>query len=196
MNRSSRTGLARAAILALAGLTALSTPSRSAPIEGRARAADPVVIDAELLGTDGRAVRFRRDVLGRGVTLVSFTFIGCRVQCPISDQRVTEVEDALAARGRGDIRLVTLTIDPNNQPEDLRRHADAFAPGPARRFLTGSFGELIPLLDGLGLSFGSMTDHDFFFLLFDREGRFVGRIEGLEATAERLAAALVAIPGR
>ncbi|GJD65682.1 SCO family protein, partial [Methylobacterium frigidaeris] len=196
MRRPAATTLARAAALALSGLVAAAPPARPASVAAVARPPAPVVIDAELRGTDGSAVRFRRDVLGQGVTLVSFTFIGCRVQCPISDLRVTQVEDALAARGRGDIRLVTLTIDPDNRPEDLRRHAESFAPGPSRRFLTGSFGELIPLLDGLGMSFGSVSDHAFFFLVFDRTGRFVARIDGDEATPERLVAALVAIPDR
>lgn len=190
----SRTEPRKAAALALAGLLAVTVPARAAPIEAPARLREPVVTDSELRGTDGRAVRFRRDVLGQGVTLVSFTFIGCRVQCPISDIQVGQVEDLLAARGRDDIRLVTLTIDPDNRPEDLRRHAEQLSPGPSRRFLTGSFGELIPLLDGLGMSFGSVSDHDFFFLLFDRKGRFVARIEGIDATPERLAAALLAVP--
>ncbi|KMO40811.1 hypothetical protein VQ02_07040 [Methylobacterium variabile] len=189
----SRTG---APALALAVLVALAPTARPASVVAPARAPEPVVLDAELRGTDGRPVRFRRDVLGQGVTLVSFTFIGCRVQCPISDLQVTQVEDGLAAKGRGDVRLVTLTLDPDNRPEDLRRHAEQFAPGASRRFLTGSFAELIPLLDGLGMQFGSVSDHAFFFLLFDRRGRFVARIDGTDATPERLIAALLAIPDR
>lgn len=185
-----------AAALALTALVAPAPAARPASIAAPARAPEPVVLDAELRGTDARPVRFRRDVLGQGVTLVSFTFIGCRVQCPISDLHVTQVEDALAAKGRSDIRLVTLTLDPDNRPEDLRRHAEQFAPGPSRRFLTGSFAELIPLLDGLGMQFGSVSDHAFFYLLFDPGGRFVARIDGTEATPERLVAALLAIPSR
>lgn len=174
---------------------AISQPSVGRdPAATTARAPDPVVIDALLSDTEGRPVRFRRDVLSRGVTLVSFTFVGCRVQCPISDTYVTQLEDELAAKGRADIRLVTLTIDPDNRPEDLRRFAEQFAPGPSRTFLTGRFQELIPLLEGLGMTFGSVSDHPLFFLIFDRQGRYVARWDEAEATPARLLPALLALP--
>lgn len=173
-------------------LLSLGLPSHALSTGGRIAAPAPVVLDAELRGTDGRVVRFKRDVLGRAVTLVSFTFVGCRVQCPISDTYVTQVEDQLDAKGRADIRLVTLTIDPDNRSEDLRRFAAQFNPGPSRRFLTGSFQELIPLLDGLGMQFGSVSDHTLFFLVFDKNGRFIMRLDEAEATPDRLTAALLA----
>ena len=190
------TAASRLARTMLLGALALAPPGHASArtLEGVARAPVPVVVDAELRSVDDRPVRFRREVLGRAVTLVSFTFIGCRVQCPISDTYVTQVETDLAARGRSDIRLVTLTIDPDNRPEDLRRFAMQFDPGPSRTFLTGSFQELVPLLDGLGMQFGSVSDHALFFLVFDKQGRFVARLDEAEATPETLAATLLAVP--
>ncbi|MET7241766.1 SCO family protein [Methylobacterium sp. EM32] len=181
-----------ALVLALAAVPATGLTLGVTARGGAGGAAAVVATDAELRDTRSRPVRFRSDVLGRGVTLVSFTLVGCQVQCPLSDHRMNLVEDALAARGRGDVRLVTLTINPDNRPEDLRRHAEQFGPGPSRTFLTGVPDQLYPLLDGLGMVFGNAADHPLFFLVFDAAGRAVARIPEDRATPEALTAAVLA----
>lgn len=191
-----RTITVRAALAALA-LVLAGPPAAGITLGATAKggsggAAAVVATDAELRDTRARPVRFRRDVLGQGVTLVSFTLVGCQVQCPVSDHAMNLVEDALAARGRGDVRLVTLTINPDNGPEDMRRHAEQFGPGPSRTFLTGAPDQLYPLLDGLGMVFGNAADHPLFFLVFDAAGRPVARIPENRATPEALTAAVLA----
>ncbi|WP_375459506.1 SCO family protein [uncultured Enterovirga sp.] len=180
--------------LALVGAAALATivasPTRASEETARLAAPPPIVVEARLEDHRGRSQRFRRDVLGKALTLVSFTFVGCTVQCPISDTYMTLVEDELTRAGRQDVRLVTLTINPDNRPDDLKAHAAQFDPGPFRLFLTGGFSELMPLLDGLGMRFGSASDHPFFYLVFDARGGFIGRVEEKDASPEVLLARL------
>lgn len=156
----------------------------------------PVVTDAELFDATGRTVRFRRDVLGQGVTLVTFTYRGCVTLCPLSDVIAEHVEALLEKAGAGDVRIVTLTLDPSGDPVELRRHAEQIGMSPRRMLLSGDLRETAPLLDGLGAPFGTLENHRLFFLIFDAKGRFVDRVALDKAVPEDIAARLVAISGR
>ncbi|NNM74240.1 hypothetical protein HJG44_17890 [Enterovirga sp. DB1703] len=139
----------------------------------------------------GRTWEFRRNALGGTATLVSFTLVGCVKLCPVSDHYMNLVEDLLRSSGR-EARLVTLTINPDDRSEELRRHVDQFAPGTNRVFLTGEILELVPLLDSLGMPAGTTDDHPLFFLIFDRSGRMVRRISEATASPELLLDAVLA----
>ena len=169
------------ALLGLLGGGALAWESRTTLPQTA-----PVVLDAKLMDPQGRVRRFRSDILGRGPTLVSFTYLGCKAQCPVSDLITGQVETLLERAGRSDASIVTLTLDPTGRVADLQTHAELIGAGPRRTLFGGDLIETAPLLDGLGVRFGTLEDHSLFFLVFDARGRFVSRVEFKDATAERL----------
>lgn len=190
--------LAAGWLLVAPGGTSLDSQAQEGrPWESRAAlaAAAPVALDARLTDPHGRVVRFRSDILERGPTLVTFTYLGCNAQCPISDVIAGGVETLLERSGRSEARIVTLTLDPTVRAANLRTHAELIGTGPRRTLLGGDLLETAPLLEGLGVRFGSLDDHALFFLIFDASGRFESRVELADATPESLVARLEAARG-
>jgi protein SCO1/2 len=163
-------------------------------LSGPASAKDVVAVDAAirfadrtLMDTDRRPVRFRRDAVGSGPAVISFTFTGCRALCPASDLVMNALEALLAAKKRREVRLVTLTIDPGSDtPDKLAAYATQVDSGPRRLWLTGDLGEMGEVLDGLGMPAGSLDAHEFFFVVVGADGRRSRRVPGERIGAEGL----------
>jgi cytochrome oxidase Cu insertion factor (SCO1/SenC/PrrC family) len=131
----------------------------------------PVVLDRWLVDEHGRRRRFRGDIVGARVTVLSFSYTGCGAICPVSDLVMGELEDTLRRNGRGDVALATLTLDPfTDTPEQLRAHAKRLRAGPLRHFYTGAPADMFAVLDGLGMRYGRLDEHATFFLVFARDG--------------------------
>ncbi len=79
----------------------------------------------------------RADFAGK-IWIADFIFTRCAGPCPVMTERLSELQRALAA-GLDDVRLVSVTVDPEyDSPEVLAKYAARFGADPARwAFLTG-----------------------------------------------------------
>lgn len=167
------------------------TARRRSPPAHEAPAAPRELADFALLERSGRAVT-REDLRGRFL-IVSFLFTSCSLSCRAVNDRMAELQRALA--GAEDVRLVSLTVDPRTDtPATLARFAARYHADPNRWwFLTGEKAELYRLIEASFLSRsreletlipGGFANLDHLFLV-DRTGRVRQAFGGLRADAVR-----------
>lgn len=154
---------------------------------GAAGAASVTIPDDELLDQDSTPVAADAALGGENVTVVSFTYTGCRSICPVSDLIMSALD-----RMPGDFRIATLTIDPiGDTPETLARHAEALGASPRWRFYSGDPGKVLDVVSALGMDPRSLTDHPSFFLVIGPGMRSVTRLE-ISASSDDLRRAIAA----
>jgi protein SCO1/2 len=102
--------------------------------------AEPVVYDFaipdfSMVDQKGRKVS-RADLTGK-VLVVDFIFTTCPTVCPRLTERMSGVDKSLA--GESDVRMVSITVDPeNDSPEKLAAYGARYGADPERwLFLTG-----------------------------------------------------------
>jgi protein SCO1/2 len=133
--------------------------------------------DFTLVDQEGRPFACR-ELKGR-VWLASFLFTTCTGNCPETMQRLRQVQRELARRGllRGQVRLVTITLDPErDQPEVLRAYAQLYRADLQHwSFLTGPPATVRRVLDAWGMWTrrlpNGQLDHPSRVFLVDRQGR-------------------------
>jgi protein SCO1 len=134
----------------------------------------------------------RATLLGR-IWVADFIFTRCTGVCPILSGRMASVEKLLGGRGREDVALVSISVDPDyDTPEVLRRYASAYGADPIRwRFLTGPRASVHRLVaEGFHLAValsnpgeaapGELVTHSDRLVLVDRLGRIRGYYHGTE----------------
>jgi cytochrome oxidase Cu insertion factor (SCO1/SenC/PrrC family) len=120
---------------------------------GRTGAASPgarALVDFTLIERSGRTVS-REELRGR-LLVVSFLFTSCSLSCRAVNDRMAELQRALA--GTEDVRLISITVDPRTDtPEALARFAARYHADPDRwLFLTGEKAEVYRLIETSFLS--------------------------------------------
>lgn len=101
------------------------------------------IADFELVERSGRKVT-KADLLGKP-WVVCFVFTRCPGPCPRVSKVMYELQQATKSL---DMRLVTITVDPEHDtPEVLRRYAEAYGADEERwLYLTGDEQEVYPLI--------------------------------------------------
>jgi len=141
----------------------------------------------EFTNQDGQP--FGSEQLAGKIWIADFIFTKCPGPCPIISTRMSELQKPL---GKSDVRLVSFSVDPENDtPEVLRTYAEKLRLQPRRwDFLTGSREAIYSLSrDGfkLGVSDGSEEEgvpvHSTRFVLVDRRGTIRGYYDALTADA-------------
>jgi protein SCO1 len=161
-----------AALLALAGLTALlSIGFVGRAVHGQAETpAIRIPLPAFEL-TDQRGQRFGLEQLRGRVWIADFIFTTCPTVCPKLTQRMREIED----RGRdlGDaLHLVTFTVDPENDTPAVLAAYTASQRLPLERwtFLTGPLDQIeSTILDGFKIAMGKKESSPGLFSIFHGE---------------------------
>lgn len=136
----------------------------------------------------GRTVR-KADLLGRP-WVASFLFTRCRGACPRVAAQLQMLKDRIGETG---VRLVTFTVDPENDtPEVLKHYAAELQAEPERwLFLTGKPKDVYDLVQhGFKMSAaqrqgpdrkpGYEVIHSKYVLLVDGKGFVVGRYDGTD----------------
>lgn len=141
---------------------------------------------------DQDAQPFARDDLAGKVWVADFIFTQCRGICPLLSNRMAELQDRLAHDHPelGDVRLVSFSVDPENDtPDRLRDFADHFDADLGRwTFLTGQREQIWPLIEqGFRLPVEETPAntempilHSDKFVLVDGTGRIRGYYDALE----------------
>jgi cytochrome oxidase Cu insertion factor (SCO1/SenC/PrrC family) len=143
--------------------------------------------DFQLTERSGRTVT-QADLQGK-VWVASFIFTRCTGPCPQVTGTMARLQSQLPARD--DVRLVTITVDPDRDNlEDLRAYADHFGADKDRwLFLTGTKDVIDPLcIHGFGVGVdrstrkdvppGQEVTHSTKLVLVDRHGHKRGYLDG------------------
>jgi protein SCO1/2 len=161
-----------AAVLAF-GWMHLKSKRASAGLPLAVLAATP---DFAFTSQTGATVK-RADLAGK-IWVSNFIFTRCPGPCPMMTERLAELQRALANGGDNDVRLVSVTVDPEfDQPEVLANYAARFGADPARwSFLTGdpaSVEKFITkgMLLGLSKDEQGAPVHSQKFVVVDRAGQ-------------------------
>jgi cytochrome oxidase Cu insertion factor (SCO1/SenC/PrrC family) len=161
----------------------LTAPSRKA---APAPAPERFLVEFTLTDTRGQRVT-RQDFAGR-VLVVSFAFTSCSLSCLAVNERMAELQRALA--GLEDVRLVSFTVDPRTDtPKALARFAARYGADPDRWwFLTGDKAEVYRVLESSFLPRsreletlipGGFANSDY-LMVVDRAGRVRESFPGLK----------------
>jgi len=145
-----------------------------------------------LVERDGRAVT-SASLTGQ-VWIADFIFTRCGGMCPGLTTTMAALMRRLARDGGGDVRAVTITVDPaHDDPAALSRYAERYGADPARwLFLTGEHDAIERLVrDGFQLSIAELPPgeregspepitHSYRFVLVDRYLRIRGYYHGTD----------------
>lgn len=122
--------------------------------------------DRTLLSQQGETLQFYTDVLKDRVVLINFMFTHCETACPMSTQRLAQVQQQLQERGVDQVRLVSISVDPQRDtPQRLREFAEHFDAGPDWLFLTGQRQDVDFVLGRLGQVTPNPEAHQTLYLL-------------------------------
>src|SRR5262245_1278650 len=100
----------------------------------------------------GRRVRFVDDIVRGRVIALNLAFTRCQDFCPTGLSRMRQVQDLLGPAAGHEVRLYTLTLDPEHDtPRVLREARRQYGAGPGWTFLTGSVDACEAVRRGLGL---------------------------------------------
>jgi protein SCO1/2 len=132
----------------------------------------------------------RQDLLG-SIAVVNFIFTRCTGPCPLTTERMTEIQQMLARSKATGVRLVSVSVDPDHDtPEVLRAYAARHHANPeVWTFLTGNREAVFELsARGFWLPVGETppeevpllgpVTHSSKFVLVDAQGRVRAYYDG------------------
>jgi cytochrome oxidase Cu insertion factor (SCO1/SenC/PrrC family) len=176
----------------LQALAVLILPALPAAAQTAAKPAQetvaPSIPDVELTDQDGRPVHVYSDLIrGRRVAM-NFVFTTCTTICPpmgANFERLQKVLGARAGRSGNDVRLISVSIDPQTDtPQRLKEWGAKFHAGPGWTLLTGRKEEVDRLLKALGVYTPDRADHSPLVLLGNEPAKRWTRAYGLAAPAK------------
>jgi len=128
----------------------------------RAAAPDTQFPNVPLLTQDGTRMLFHDDLIKGRVVLINFFFTSCPIVCPRTTANLVKVEEALGERLGRDVRMISITVDPNKDtPGVLNAYARRFGTRPGWYFVTGRRQDIDLLKRHFGVDKygGDKTDH-------------------------------------
>jgi cytochrome oxidase Cu insertion factor (SCO1/SenC/PrrC family) len=146
------------------------------------------LVDAELLDTEGRPLRFKSEALGDTLVVMDFVFTTCTTVCPVLSAVFARVQGRLGERLGTEVQLVSLTVDPTRDtPARLKAYSTSLRAKAGWRWLTGRPDSVRQVLEGLGAYRPDFVNHSPMVLVGDpRTGTWV-RLNGFPTEEQILA---------
>lgn len=117
------------------------------------------VPDVRLVDAGGVRIPLREVLGGDEPVMLNFIFTSCTAICPVMSATFRQVQDQLGEE-RGKVRMVSISIDPENDtPDRLREYAARYEAGPQWRMLTGSVEDSIAVQRAFGTFRGDKMNH-------------------------------------
>lgn len=153
-------------------------------------------VEARWTFQDGREFAWS-ELRGKPV-VVTMVYTGCEYACPMTVNKLQEIEKALEARGYKDYRIVMASFDPEkDRPGHLKEYMK-------KRKITGPRWSMAVAPDApktrelailLGVNYkaeeGGHFSHSNVITLLDRQGRVLSQVNGLNADIKPLVEAAV-----
>jgi cytochrome oxidase Cu insertion factor (SCO1/SenC/PrrC family) len=118
------------------------------------------LLDLELVDKDGAPLRFESEAVAGHIVAIDFVYTTCTTICPVLSTVMAQVQDRLDGRLGKEIRLISMSIDPNRDtPRRLSDYASKFGAGPNWIWLTGGKLEVDRVLIELGAYSADFIDH-------------------------------------
>jgi cytochrome oxidase Cu insertion factor (SCO1/SenC/PrrC family) len=135
---------------------------------------------AALVGSSGANVAFDPSFFDADVTVVSFTYLDCKVTCPGSIIVMRQLDEAAAKLDKS-IELVTISIDANNDtPIRLAKRREELAASSKWNWYLGSTADIRAIAGALGAKNMKQSHHDSDYFLVSREGLSVRRLRSAQ----------------
>ncbi len=168
-----RTTVIASALLLAAGLSptnahdgsahqpGLQVPATAvAPATAEEERARKYFTDLPVVTQHGQELRFFTDVLKDRVVLVSLFYTNCTGMCPVTNNKLAEVQEILGDDVGKDVFIVSITLDPQNDtPDVLKDYAAKFQAGDGWLFLTGDEQDLKTITYRLGQTNSQIETH-------------------------------------
>jgi protein SCO1 len=122
--------------------------------------------DVRLTNQDGKQLRLYTDILKGNVVIINSFYSTCNGVCRVTIPVFKQLQESLGERVGKDIRLVSITVDPDNDsPEVLRKYATGVGAKPGWDFLTGDKQTVDQVLYKFGLYTDAKEDHSNIFII-------------------------------
>jgi protein SCO1 len=122
--------------------------------------------DVLLTNQDGKPLRLYSDILKGNVVIINSFYSTCSSVCRVTMPVFKQLQDSLGERVGKDVRLVSITVDPQNDtPEILRRYAAGVGAKQGWEFLTGDKQTVDEVLYKFGLYTDAKEDHSNVFIV-------------------------------
>jgi protein SCO1 len=122
--------------------------------------------DLLLTNQDGKQLRLYTDILKGNVVIINSFYSTCSSVCRVTIPVFKQLQESLGERVGKDVRLVSITVDPeNDNPEVLRKYAAGVGAKPGWDFLTGDKQTVDQVLYKLGLYAEAKEDHSNVFIV-------------------------------
>jgi protein SCO1 len=122
--------------------------------------------NALLINQDGKPLRLYTDILKGNVVIINSFYSTCSSVCRVTIPVVKQLQENLGERVGKDVRLVSITVDPQNDtPEVLRQYAAGVGAKPGWEFLTGDKQIVDEVLYKFGLYTDAKEDHSNVFVV-------------------------------
>lgn len=118
------------------------------------------LLDLNLVDQDGKAVKFKSDVIGDRTVAINFIYTTCTTVCPLLSQVFSQVQDKLGDRLGKEVVLISVSVDPKTDiPRRLKDLARKYHAKPGWVFLTGEKNNVDKILSGLGAYAADFRNH-------------------------------------
>ena len=153
-------------LMFLSGLLTL-IPVTGHPASAKSAVISIKVLEQELLNQDGKRVRFKSDIIGDKLAIISFTYSTCALR-PVIDGITTGIQDQLGERLGRDVAIVSISIDPvTDIPPRLKLYQKSVNAKPGWVFLTGKKPDVDRVLIGLDSFAPNIYTHPLSLLVGD-----------------------------
>jgi cytochrome oxidase Cu insertion factor (SCO1/SenC/PrrC family) len=160
------------------------------PAAGTDEKAHRYFTDRRVVTQDGEELRFYSDVLKDRVVVVTLFYTDCQTMCPLTNQKLAQLQDLLGDDMGREYFFVSVSLDPETDtPEILKEYAANFDAGEGWYFLTGDKEDLREITRRLGQLDDNIATHSPFFMLGNVPGAHWSRVppnHPVTAIAQRL----------
>jgi protein SCO1/2 len=143
---------------------------------------DVELLDFDLVDSNENSVKFKSEAIGDRIVAIDFVYTNCSTICPVVSSVFAQVQEQLGDRLSGELRLVSISIDPNRDtPSRLREYSSKFNAGPGWTWLTGPKRAVDRVLVGLDAYTAEIVDHPSMVLIGDTRTGSWTRLFGFPA---------------
>lgn len=116
--------------------------------------------DTALVTQDGKAVKFKSDVLGDKIVVIDFVYTTCTTVCPVVSALFANLQERLGPELGNEVALVSVSVNPlRDTPQRLKELGAKYKAGPGWTFLTGKKPQVDEVLKAFGAYTPNFAEH-------------------------------------
>lgn len=145
-----------------------------------AQAAPPKIPDVMVTDQDGKRSHMYSDMVRGHVVVVNFVFTSCTTICGTMGANFGRLQQLVGS----DVKLISISIDPLDNPARLKAWSQRWGRGPRWTLVTGPQGDIDAIRKAFGVYSADFVNHSAItFVGNDRTGEWT-RVDGLAPAAK------------